>query len=43
MITVKGIQLLNCGRAQARKSKSIPMEPLKANATNGLTPAITDL
>ena len=27
-------QLLNCGRAQARKRKSSPIEPLKAKATN---------
>ena len=26
-------QLLNCGRAQARKRKRRPMEPLKAKAT----------
>jgi len=43
MTTVKGYQLLNCGKAQARNRNKRPIEPVKAKATKALTPAIFTL
>ena len=40
MVTKKGVQLRNKGRAQARMRNSRPREPVKASVIRALTPAM---